>query len=92
MTKEFDKTEEYDKVLSKLMHDVIKYCSANGIPVFISACVKNDKKESVYKSDMVSAVSADVKLTDDKLVKFVNVLNGFDTVPKHDDIEMNFDF
>ena len=92
MTKEFDKTEEYNKILSGLMHNVIKYCSANGIPVFISACIKNDKDGSLYKSDMVSAASADIKLIDDKLVKFVNVLNGFDTVPKHDDIEMNFDF
>ena len=92
MTKEFDKTEEYNKILSGLMHNVIKYCSANGIPVFISACIKNDKDGSLYKSDMVSAASADIKLKDDKLVKFVNVLNGFDTVPKHDDIEMNFDF
>ena len=81
MKQYFDKTKEYDSKLAGMIHELIKYCSVNGIPLFVSACIKNDEKESIYKSDMVSAASAGVKLTDDRLVRFVNVLNGFDTVP-----------
>ena len=34
---------------------------------------------------MVGTTSAGIKLTDDKIVKFVNVLNGFDTIPHRDE-------
>lgn len=89
MNQNFDKTNEYDTKLSGMMREMIKYCSVNGIPVFISACIKNDNKESVYRSDMVSAASAGVNLTDDRLIRYVNVLNGFDTVPPADKMKMD---
>ena len=92
MTQNFDKTAEYEKNLQEMIKEMIKYCSANGIPIFISACIKNDEKESVYKSDMVSAASAGVHLTDDRFVRFVNVLNGFDTVPVKDTMEIDLDY
>ena len=59
--------------------------------MFVSVCVKNTDKETLYKNEMVSAVSSGIKLKDDKIVKFVNVLNGFDTVPKADNDVFDFD-
>ena len=60
--------------------------------MFVSVCVKNDENESIYKNEMVGAASSGITLKDDeKLVKYVNVLNGFDTVPKKETDEFEFD-
>ena len=40
---------------------------------------------------MVGAASSGINLKDDKLVGFVNVLNGFNTVPKREEMEIDFD-
>lgn len=81
----FDKTEEFDNEVLDLMVKLRIACNRNKIPMFISVCVKNDEAGSTYKNEMVGTTSAGLKLTDDKIVKFVNVLNGFDTIPHRDD-------
>lgn len=86
----YDKTEEYENEVMELAFQLRKVCNRLKIPMFLSICVKNDNKESVYKNEMVSAVSEGIQLQDDKLVKFVNVLNGFETVPKSEDDMYDF--
>ena len=40
--------------------------------------VRDDGKETVWQSKMISSMNADRKLSNDYLRKIVNVLNGFD--------------
>lgn len=87
----FDKTEEYESEVIDLVTKLRVVCNRNSIPMFVSVCIKNDEKGTTYKNEMVGAASSGIKLTDDKLVKFVNVLNGFDTVPKREDFDFDFD-
>jgi len=87
----FDRTKEYEEEIVDLVFKLRSTCNRVGIPMFLSMCVKNDEHETVYKNEMVGAASTGIKLTDDKLVKFVNVLNGFDTVPKAVEEEYEFE-
>lgn len=84
----FDKKEIFEKEIEEKMTELKLLCNKYRCPMFVSVCVKNDKKRTEYVSDMVGAYSNDIHLMDDKIPKFVNVLNGFDTVPPHDDFEI----
>lgn len=88
----FDKTEEYENEIIDIVTKLRIACNRAKIPMFVSVCVKNDEHGTVYKNEMVGAASSGIKLTDDKLVGFVNVLNGFATVPKREEMEIDFDF
>lgn len=87
----FDKTEEYNEEILDLVTKLRIACNRNKIPMFVSICVKNDENGTLYKNEMVGAASSGIKLNDDKLVKFVNVLNGFETIPKRDEVDYDFD-
>lgn len=87
----FDKTHEYESEVIDLVTQLRIVCNRNKIPMFVSVCIKNDENGTKYKSEMVGAASSGITLTDDKLIGFVNVLNGFDTVPKREEIDFNFD-
>ena len=86
----FDKTEEYESEIIDLITQLRISCNRNKIPMFVSICIKNDEHGSLYKNEMVGAASSGINLKDDKLVGFVNVINGFDTVPKREEIEIDF--
>lgn len=88
----FDKTDVYNNEIIDLVTKLSIACNRNKIPLFVSVCVKNDEHGTVYKNEMISAVSSGIHLKDDKLVGFVNVLNGFVTVPKKEELEVDFDF
>lgn len=88
---EFDASEIYEKEILDLITKLRIVCNRNKVPMFVSVCIQNNKNESVYKNEMVGAASSGITLKDDKLVKYVNVLNGFDTVPKKETDEFEFD-
>lgn len=87
----FDKKKEYEDGIIDLVTKLRIACNRNNIPMFVSICIKNDEYGSVYKNEMVGAASSGIKLHDDKIIKFVNVLNGFETVPKREEVEVNLD-
>lgn len=85
----FDKTEIYENGIIDIVNKLRAECNRNGIPMFVSLCIKNTPKESVYKNEMVSAASSGINLTDDKFIDFVNVLNGFTTIPKKTELDFS---
>lgn len=88
MITEFDNSDIFQCEIEKRMEELKILCNKYRIPMFISMCIKNDKNGSVYKSDMVGTVSNEIYLKDDKIPHYVNVLNGFDTVPPQTDFEI----
>lgn len=86
----FDKTDFYSKEIASKVDELVKICTREKMPMFISVCVKNDENNTEYKNDMVSAYPLDVRLNDDMIPRFVNILNGFITTPKKDDLEIEF--
>lgn len=85
----FDKTDIYMEQIEQQMASLRAICNRNKIPMFCTVCIKNDNKRSEYKTVMVSAVSDDIVLKQDKIVDCVNVINGFTTVPFNNAGEFN---
>ena len=78
----FDKTEIYENEILPVVAHLRQLCSMNEIPMFLSIAVKNDESGTEYRNDMISAVSTGIVLKDEHLTNHVNVINGFETVPK----------
>lgn len=92
LTQNFDKTAEYNDRIRPIVEQLRRECSRVGVPMFVSVCVRNNDKETTYRSDMISAVSSDIRLHDDKLVDFTNVLNGFVTIPRRTDLDFDDEY
>lgn len=87
----FDKTKVFKKECKPLLDELVLKCSLYKIPFFWTACVKNDENKSKYVNDAVATGSRDIKLTDDKISKFLAVINGFDVVPHREELEIDMD-
>lgn len=87
----FDKTEVFDESIAPKIEEIIQICNREHIPIFISACVKNTEESSEYKTDMFASASNNIHLKNDLIPRFVNVTNGFTTIPPTDIIDIDFD-
>lgn len=88
---EFDLSAEFEKKCQPILDELILQCSLLKIPFFWSACIKNNDEESVYFNDAVATGSRNISLKDDKISKYIAVLNGFDVVPHREILEINMD-
>jgi len=86
----FDKRKIYEDEIAEVVMELKLLCNKYKLPMFVSVCVKNGK-ETEYVSDMVGSASNDIFLQDDKIPKYVNILNGFDTVPPNEILEIEMD-
>lgn len=85
---EYNKENIYNKEILEKVYELKLLCNKHRLPMFVSVCVKNDNNESKYVSEMVGSQSNNVILKNDLIPKFVNVLNGFDTIPKQEILEV----
>jgi hypothetical protein len=58
--------------------------------VFVTLAVKNSEEGTEYSTSMISATTSENELKNDRFPKLVNVMNGFDTVPHSEPIELDF--
>jgi len=86
----FDKKEIYDQKIAPLLQSLMQACGEEKLPVFITVAVKNDNKDTEYVTSMASSSVHSLDLENDRFPKLVNVMNGFDTVPHFDPIELEF--
>lgn len=80
MTTEFNKRAEFDALLSEKVSELKRICHMHKIPMFVTFCIENNEKESVYEKEMISCATCGFELTDDQIAKHVNVSLGFDTI------------
>lgn len=88
---DFDKSDAYELEIQPAMETLVQICNKHHVPFFAAVCIKNDEKGSEYKADMYASASNEIRLKNDLFPKFVNVLNGFATVPPVDEVEIEFD-
>ena len=88
---QFDKTEIYETEIIKKVQELLRECNKEQIPVFISVAVKNDDEGTEYRNDMFASATNNIFLKDDFFPNFVNVTNGFRTVPPAKILEIDFD-
>lgn len=85
---EYNKTKEFKENVEPILKQLLEQCSIHGIPFFATFAVENRKDETKYISEMHSAVTNDIPLANDMIVKMANVLNGFDVVLNDNVIEL----
>lgn len=88
----FNKEKIYKEEIHPLIVDLLQACNRHEMPLFLAVCDKNDVKGTDYKLEMISPTSNNIILTDDKVVDWVNVYNGFTTVYKRTDTEIDTDY
>ena len=82
MNRDFNKKSEYDNEIKKKKKKVLLLCEKAKIPVFMTFAVTNEKGETTYINEMLSAGFEGVVLYDDQIAKHALVYNGFEVVPK----------
>ena len=89
--KEFHKTKTYNSNIQKKILELKMLCKKEGIPFFFAACIENDRNDSQYELEMLSAEICETKLSKDWISKFVDITLGFDAVPPSAPVEIDMD-
>lgn len=76
--------------IAKPLGEIAKVCRENKIPFFFAVPVFNDEEKTDYYTEILSPAVAEQELTDDKITKMLNVMNGFDTLPPREPIMAEF--
>lgn len=76
--------------IAKPLKEIMNVCRENEIPVFFAVAVTDDGEKTEYLSEILSPAVAEKELTDDKITKMLNVMNGFDTLPPRETIMAEF--
>lgn len=89
--KSFDKEEIFETKIKPLLQEITSICSANDIPMFFSACVKETGTNSEYKNECVSPQSHGMNLSNDHFSDYIGVTLGFNTIPPFDRPDFDYD-
>lgn len=73
---EYDKTSVYKKQIVPLIEDIVKICTKERIPMFISVAPKSTADKTTYNNDGVLTGSLGITLHEDEFEKYLGVLHG----------------
>jgi len=76
----FDKKEFYQSDIEPIIKKLTIMCYDHHLPMFVAVAIKDDGENTEYANDMVSAYTASATLSDNRIAKFVNVVNGYSVV------------
>lgn len=91
-----NKLEVVKENIIPVLQELKKQCLLAGVPFFASIAagdiVDPETKEETtrYISEIITPVVVNTKLTDDKITKMLNIMNGFDVVDPNIKFEVNF--
>jgi hypothetical protein len=89
--KDFDKTYVFDSEIQERIDEIVRICNRERIPMFFCAAVKNSEEGTEYRKEMFATASNGITLKQDFIPSFLNVTNGFATVPPSEIVEIEFD-
>lgn len=72
----FDKKKEYNSYIKPIVEKLIRECNARKIPVIVSVAVKDDGKKTEYERDVITAAGCEIRLSQDRFPKILNMLAG----------------
>ena len=82
----FDKNNYYAENIQPLIREIISKCYVAGLPCFFAVAVKDDGVSTEFANEMISAAVIGNRLTDDRIAKFVNVIQGYSVIHPHEEI------
>ena len=94
----YNKQEVWDELCAAAIRELVGLCSIHEIPLFVTACIRNDRSGSLYVNDMVNPDVRGIILKEDHLPKHLAVMRGYDVylpdksgaVPQMDDMDEIF--
>lgn len=75
----FDKSQEYEGEIKKLVQRLASLCYEKRLPMFCCVAVANSDTGTEYRAESVTPDKAGVHLNDDQISRHINVLQGFVT-------------
>ena len=91
MSTVFNKKAEYNSLIADKVTEIKRLCHIHKIPMFITLCIENTDSKSVYEKEMISSATCGYELSDDQIVKHVNVSLGFDTISPTQELSIDMD-
>ena len=75
----YDKSQEYEGEIKKIVQKLATLCYEKHMPMFCCVAVTNANGETQYRAESVTPDKAGVHLNDDQISRHINVLQGFIT-------------
>lgn len=85
----YNREEIYKKHIKEKVEEINDLCKSFGIVHFMSFCLQDDDKDTKYENFICGSSSNGVSLKKDYIRGYINVSNGFDTVPPSASINEN---
>lgn len=74
------KKDFYEEKIKNKVKDIEEICKVEKIPYFMTFAISNDNNKTEYATS-TSGIDINAPLSDDKIVRHINVMNGFSTIP-----------
>lgn len=74
----YDKRKEFKEEIREKLNELKTACHMNGIPFMFAAVVSDDGAETEYEMDGITPGSINLVVTDDRVKRALNVLNGLE--------------
>lgn len=84
-----DKTAVFNQQIEPLLKDLTSLLRHNQMPYFIAIATASNGEETRYHYDSNDIWIPGSRLADDKIPSFINIVNGFRTVPPGSIIEVD---
>ena len=82
--------EEYNKKIKPTMEKITLLAMKEEVPFFAAFAVTEKDGSISYETSCLTPGVIGKPLEDDRITKMINVINGFDTIPPHQTIEIEF--
>lgn len=72
------------------LKEIKNTCAMHNIPFFFAAVQEDTKDHTTYFTEILTPGVLNTSVTKDSITDMINVINGFETVPPHEPIEVDF--
>ena len=91
MVTKFNQKKYFENEIYNKVNELKLLCNAAKIPMFFACATVSTDKKTTYETEYVGTESNDIHLKDDKITEFINVVNGFETIPPRNIVEIEFE-
>lgn len=87
----FNKKKYYSETIAEKLNELKILCNNEKLPFFFACAVENTDRKTTYEYDFIGTNPNEIYLKDDKIVDFINVVNGFDVIPPRKIVDIDYD-
>ncbi len=87
----FNKKNYYNEKILPKINELKVLCNNERLPFFFAVPVNSTEKKTDYEYEFIGTVPNEIILRDDKIIKFINVVNGMDVVLPKTIVDIDYD-